>query len=124
MANSSGDKRLERVISNLLRAGVLLSGFVVLFGGILYVARHGGDPVTYAHFRGQPEVYRSVSDFLKPVIELKSRSIIQLGLLLLIATPVARVLFCLVGFALERDQAYVAISGVVLVVLVISIFAF
>ena len=124
MANSSGDKRLERVISNLLRIGVLLSGFVVLFGGILYVARHGGDPATYAHFRGQPEVYRSVSDFLKPVIELKSRSIIQLGLLLLIATPVARVLFCLVGFALERDQAYVAISGVVLVVLVISIFAF
>ena len=122
MAISSGDKRLERVISNLLRTGVLLSGLIVLLGGILYMVRHGQEPVAYAQFHGEPEVYRNLSDILKPVAELKSRSIIQLGLLLLIATPVARVLFCLAGFAFERDRTYVAISAAVLIVLVISLF--
>jgi len=122
MATSSGDKRLERVISNLLRTGVLLSGLVVLLGGILYMVRYGNNPVAYAQFHGESEIYWSLSAILKPVSELKSRSIIQLGLLLLIATPVARVVFCLVGFAFERDWTYVAISAGVLIVLAISLF--
>jgi uncharacterized membrane protein len=121
---SSGDQRLERVISNLLRTGVLLSGFIVLLGGILYMARYGSNPVAYAQFHGEPETSWSISDTLKQVAELRSRPMIQLGLLLLIATPVARVLFCLVGFAFERDWAYVAISASVLLVLAISLFMF
>lgn len=122
METSPGDERLERVISNLLRTGVLLAGLIVLIGGILYVFRHGNEPVAYAQFHGQPEIYRNLSGILIPVAKLKSRSIIQLGLLLLIATPVARVLFCLAGFALERDWTYVVISAGVLIVLLISIF--
>jgi uncharacterized membrane protein len=119
---SSGDKRLERVISNLLRTGVLLSGLIVLLGGILYMIRHGNNPVAYAQFHAEAEIYWSLRAILKPVVELKSQSIIELGLLLLIATPVARVVFCLIGFALERDRTYVAISAIVLIVLVFSLF--
>jgi uncharacterized membrane protein len=49
-------------------------------------------------------------------------TIIQLGVLLLIATPVARVAFALVAFAIERDRLYVAVSATVLAVLLFSFF--
>jgi uncharacterized membrane protein len=49
-------------------------------------------------------------------------TIIQLGVLLLIATPVARVGFALVAFAIERDKLYIAVSLTVLAVLLFSFF--
>jgi uncharacterized membrane protein len=36
----------------------------------------------------------------------------------LVATPVARVLFSLVGFAIQRDRTYVAVTLIVLAVLI------
>ena len=50
------------------------------------------------------------------------QAIIQFGLLLLIATPVARVAFAAIGFAMERDYLYVVITLIVLVVLLYSLF--
>jgi uncharacterized membrane protein len=47
--------------------------------------------------------------------------LIQLGLLLLIATPVARVAVAIVGFALERDRLYTVISLIVLLILLASL---
>jgi uncharacterized membrane protein len=44
-------------------------------------------------------------------------AIIQLGILLLIATPIARVAFALLAFAIERDRLYICISLTVLAVL-------
>jgi uncharacterized membrane protein len=52
---------------------------------------------------------------------LHSRGLIQLGLLLLIATPVARVAFSVLAFAEQRDWLYVSITLVVLAVLVYSL---
>jgi uncharacterized membrane protein len=47
--------------------------------------------------------------------------VIQLGILVLIATPVARVLFSMLGFALERDWMYVVITAIVLALLLYSL---
>ena len=52
---------------------------------------------------------------------LQPRSLIQFGLLLLIATPIARVAFSVIAFAVERDRLYVAFTIVVLMVLVWSL---
>ena len=46
-----------------------------------------------------------------------SRGLIQFGLLLLIAVPVARVAFSVVAFALQRDRTYVVVTLIVLAVL-------
>jgi uncharacterized membrane protein len=46
---------------------------------------------------------------------------VQFGLLLLIATPVARVAFSVFAFAMEKDFLYVGISALVLCVLLVSI---
>ncbi|MBV9767477.1 MAG: DUF1634 domain-containing protein [Acidobacteriaceae bacterium] len=115
------DKSIERMVSVLLLTGVLISGCVVLAGGVYYLLRHGGELSDFHTFRGQPSIDRIVSEIIKGAFAVRARSIIQLGILLLIATPIARVAFSLVGFALGRDRTYVVITAIVLTVLLVSL---
>lgn len=122
-ARSWNDNRIEVIIGNLLRSGVLLAGAVVLFGAVLYLARHGRDIPHYTTFHGEPESLKSPVEIFQGVMHLSAPAIIQFGLLLLIATPVARVLFSAIAFAIERDLMYVVITLIVLFVLLYSLFA-
>ena len=116
------DQRFEELIANLLRTGVLLSATVILFGAILYLARHGFSPANYRVFQGEPTELKSVQGIIGYAFHRHGRGLIQLGLLLLIATPVARVTFSVFGFARERDWMYVGFTLIVLVVLLYSLF--
>lgn len=115
------DVRVEQIMGNLLRLGVLISAAVVLLGGIMFLFKYGGRSFAYQVFRGEPSDLRHVSGILKDAAALRSRGIIQLGLLLLIATPVARVIFSIIAFALERDRTYVVITLLVLAILLFSL---
>ena len=115
------DQRVEGIIGNLLRAGVLLAAAVVVLGGGIYLARHGSELPHYRVFRGEPNDLRTVSGILADACTFHGRNIIQLGLLLLIATPVVRVAFSVLAFALERDWLYVVVTLIVLAVLVFSL---
>jgi uncharacterized membrane protein len=108
------DERMDEIIAAILRGGVLLSAAIVLAGGIWHLAGSGGQPPPYHHFSATRGV-RSL--FALPMPEV----VILAGLLLLTATPAARVIFSLVAFAMERDWTYVAITAVVLGVLGYSI---
>ncbi|MFZ0861464.1 MAG: DUF1634 domain-containing protein [Candidatus Sulfotelmatobacter sp.] len=116
------DQRIENVLGNLLRAGVLLSALVVLLGGAIYLLRHGLSPVDFGVFRGEPPDLRDLRGIIHSAFQLRGRGIIQLGLLLLIATPVARVAFSIFGFAKERDGMYVVFTVIVFSVLLYSLF--
>jgi uncharacterized membrane protein len=116
-----GDERLEIIIGYLLRIGVAISAAVVLAGGILFHIKQGGSQMDYATFRGEPGRLRSISGIIRGVEGGHPRAIIQLGLLLLIATPIARVIFAAYGFWRERDHRYVVITLIVLSVLLYSI---
>jgi uncharacterized membrane protein len=115
------DQRVEIIIGNLLRSGVLVAAAVVTFGAAIFLARHGREIPHYRHFVGEPEELRTLSGILRRAASFRGRNIIQLGLLILIATPVARVAFSVVAFALERDRLYVGITLVVLAVLLFSL---
>ena len=115
------DQTIENVVGNLLRAGVSIAAAVVLMGGVIYLARHGTETANYRIFRGEPSEFRSVTGILRQVIALRGRGIIQLGLLLLIATPVARVAFSVWAFAEEHDRMYVGFTLIVLAVLLYSL---
>ncbi|HUA85667.1 MAG TPA: DUF1634 domain-containing protein [Bryobacteraceae bacterium] len=115
------DERLEIIVANLLRSGVMTAAAVVLGGGIVYVLRHGGEIASYSPFRGEPGEYRVVSSIVRGAFAGNPRAIIQLGLLLLIATPVARVAISIVGFALEKDRTYIVITTLVLAILLFSL---
>jgi uncharacterized membrane protein len=118
---SWSDKRMDRVIGKLLRSGVLLSALVVLVGGVVYLVGHGESRTDYRVFRGEPSDLRSVGGILHDALEFNGTGIIQFGLLLLIATPVARVVFSIFGFAEQHDRLYVVVSSIVLLVLAYSL---
>jgi uncharacterized membrane protein len=115
------DERLEIIIGNLLRIGVGISALVVLAGGILYLARYGSQPINYGNFHGEPRELRTISGIVRGARTGHARAIIQFGLLLLIATPIARVIFSAYGFWRERDYRYVFITLIVLGVLLYSL---
>jgi uncharacterized membrane protein len=119
---SEADLKMDMAISRMLRVGVSIAAFVVLAGWILYLWRAHGVLPDYHHFHGIP----SPADRFTPVFEgirhLDSRSLIRLGILLLIATPIMRVAFCVYSFAIQKDKIYVLVSAVVLTVLLYSFF--
>ena len=104
-----------------MRIGVLLSAAIILAGGLVFLVRHGTEPANYRIFRGEPSDLRHVRGIVRTAAALRGRGIIQLGLLLLIATPIARVAFSLFGFAEENDRMYMAFTAIVLVILVYSL---
>lgn len=112
------DKKLETVVANLLRIGVLFSAAVVLAGGICYLAHHGHQMADYRVFH--PSAYRNLAGIFHRAAQLDCGGVIQLGLILLIATPIARVAFSLVAFGLERDRTYVIVTAIVLAILLFS----
>jgi uncharacterized membrane protein len=116
-----GDKRFEVMMGRLLRFGVIFAAAWVLAGGIHYLVQFGGATPDYKVFRGEPGGLRHPREIFHEAIHLDARGLIQLGLLLLIATPVARVAFSVIGFALEKDRMYVVITLIVLALLIYSL---
>ena len=115
------DRRLELMIGNLLRIGVMLAAALVILGGAVYLAQHAAEPVNYHTFVPGPEKLRTLGGIVHSAAQFESEGLVQLGLLLLIATPIARVVFAAVGFQLERDRLYIAISLIVLSILIFSL---
>ena len=115
------DRRLEVILANLLRTGVLLSAAVVLAGACVYLWRHAHEAANYRVFLGEPSEFRTIPGVIHSVINGRGRGLIQLGLLLLIATPIARVGFSVAGFAIERDWVYVGFTVIVLSILLYSL---
>jgi len=115
--------QFEQVMGNLLRAGVILSAGIVAIGGVIYLAQHGMEQPNYQIFRGEPVEFRVLPNIVKSGLTLeRRRSLIQLGLLVLIATPILRVAFSGYVFARQGDRTYVAITLIVLVTLLYSLF--
>ncbi len=116
-----GDHQIEVVVGYLLRYGVMISATIVFCGACIYLFRHAHQPADYRIFRGEPSDFRTIPGVLQSARHGHGRGWIQLGLLFLIATPIARVAFAVAGFALERDRMYVAFTLIVLLVLLYSL---
>ena len=114
------DKDMQVVIGWVLRAGVFISMSIVFLGGVLYLYRHGHTTADYHEFKGIPDFIHSVPGVINGILTFRGRAIIQAGIILLIATPVIRVVFSAIGFYLEKDYLYTGITLVVLLVIIIS----
>jgi uncharacterized membrane protein len=124
VADERSDQRVEVMLGNLLRFGVLLSAVVTAVGGGVYLIRHGSEKADYSKFNNEgaePDL-RSPAKVITGVGSGSGRALVQFGLLLLIATPVTRVAVSAYAFARQRDWAYVAMTLFVLVVLLIGLF--
>ena len=117
------DHDIEQFIGLQLRFGVLLSSFIVLAGGILYLIQSGNTSLPhYQLFIGEKAGLTTGREIWHGLCSMKAKSIIEFGVMVLIATPILRILFSLIGFILEKDRLYIAITMVVLSVMMISIF--
>jgi uncharacterized membrane protein len=100
---------------------VVLAAAIVLAGGIVYLARHPHPATNYHVFQGEPQDFRTIPGILGDAKAFRGRGLIQLGLLILIATPIARVAFSVVAFCLQRDWKYVVFTLIVLGLLLYSL---
>jgi uncharacterized membrane protein len=118
------DEQIDRAIGIILRTGVIIAAVVVLTGGVLYLSAHGSAAPSYSRFQGAPRALTHFSTIVSGVRSFNPLFIIQLGLLVLMATPVIRVVACAIGFALERDWTYVWISAIILSLLLVSLIGY
>ena len=115
------DARVDTLMGRLLQIGVLLASAVVLVGAVIYLFQHGHGRTSYGTFHSEPATLRQPGALLRSIAHADPEAIIQLGLLLLIATPVARVAFAVVAFTIQRDKLYIAVSLLVLAVLLFGL---
>lgn len=113
------------VLSNVLRYGVLLSAAIIIFGTALLITREGfasvGAFVTYNPNQVPHGTFAvSLGAMVQGLLVLDPFAVIELGVLALLATPVARVLFSALLFAAEGDRTYVYVTVVVLLLLLFS----
>jgi uncharacterized membrane protein len=121
MQKSWSNEKVETMMGNLLRVGVILAATVILLGGLIYLVRHGTAQPNYQIFRGEPADLKTLRGIWDDALSFRGRGIIQLGLLLLILTPIARVSFSVYAFARQRDWTYVTFTLIVLGLLVFSL---
>ncbi|MBW4540184.1 MAG: DUF1634 domain-containing protein [Myxacorys chilensis ATA2-1-KO14] len=117
------DQQVEITISMLLRTGVTLAAAIVIVGGIVYLFYNGNDIPEDHIFRGEPADLRQAPGIFNDALAFRGRGIIQLGILLLILTPVARVAFSVFAFWQQRDRLYIIVTLVVLLILVHGLLA-
>lgn len=108
------DHEVEQLIGRLLQIGVLVAAGVVLIGGVMLLVQHGSRPVEFATFSTAASPLQGLAGIFRGALALDSMAIVQLGLVLLIATPVMRVALTLVAFALQRDRLYILLTAIVL----------
>lgn len=114
--------RMEKLIGTVLLVGVLVSTAIVAFGGVVFLVRHSSSQVHYRIFRGEPSDLRTLQGITDDLATFSGRGIIQLGLMLLVAVQVVRVILTGVLFGINRDRIFVMVSTLVLVLLLYGLF--
>ena len=108
---------LEARLSRVLAFSVLLATGVGLAGLVLYLLEHRGVRADLSTFTPEAEHLRQPGQIVSHAFALDSSAVLQFAVLLLIFTPIVRVLFSLIMFAAKRDWLYVLITAVVLAAL-------
>ncbi len=115
------DQHIENMVGNLLRVGVSIAAIVMIAGGALYLWQNAATPADARVFHGEPSDLCTISGILKSSATLDPRGLMQLGVLLLVATPIARVILSVYAFERQHDRLYVVITLIVLAILISSL---
>ena len=122
MRKNFTDADLNRSVGNLLRLGVILSVATSLIGFIKLFSEGFQMPKKYKLLDMGSSSEKVWGQFWDSLCKGEGMAIIQLGILLLIFTPLMRIIFALIGYMKEKDYVYVIISSIVLAIMAISFF--
>jgi uncharacterized membrane protein len=114
---------MTRLVGLVLRGGVLLAAGITIAGAVPLLLVHGREYPSYHTFQGTDAPYKSLGVILRGSAQGHPLAIVALGMVVLIATPISRVLLTLVGFLVERDRVYAALTSLVLLILLYSLLA-
>ncbi|MDR1591517.1 MAG: DUF1634 domain-containing protein [Prevotellaceae bacterium] len=115
------EQKTGRLIGQALRIGVIIACAITVCGGILYLIQHHGVSVDYTEFAGDSFLY-SVQTFLPALMRGDGAAIIQLGIIVLVATPIMRVALAMISFLVAKDYLYVIITLTVLIIILLNLF--
>lgn len=115
------DKDIQLILGTLLRAGVIISMAIVLIGGVIFLIHNKGVITDYKVFKPELAKFSSISAIFKGVLTLQGDAVVQFGILMLIFTPIARIVFAIFSFLVERDYLYVLIGVIILAIITISL---
>lgn len=114
------DLDLNRSVGNLLRLGVVLSVATSLIGFIKLFTEGFKMPRKYNLLNMGDSSEKVWGSFWDSLCKGEGMAIIQLGILILILTPLVRIIFALIGYLKEKDYTYVVISLIVLTIMLVS----
>jgi len=124
--DSAAPPPLERAVAVVLGIGVTLSSALLVTGVIVTLAarssRHAATRAMPALRHGalhQPgwTSYSSIAAVIRGVSHGTGPALVMLGVLVLVATPIARVAVSVVVFSVSRDRRYILVTALVLAVL-------
>ncbi|MGM9474943.1 DUF1634 domain-containing protein [Pedobacter sp. GSP4] len=115
------DKDIQVILGTLLRAGVIISMSIVLVGGIIFLVHNNGVITDYKVFKPELAKFSSIAAIFKGILTFQGDAIVQFGILMLIFTPIARIIFAIFSFLIERDYLYVLIGFIILAIITISL---
>lgn len=121
MLDHRRDQQLEQIVGKILRIGVIVSALIMLMGAALYLTTSGGARPDYHTFRGEPLSLRRVSAIVADAAAFHPKGVMQLGIVLLLATPLMRVVLSAIAFAIQKDVLYVVVTSMVFAVLLFSL---
>lgn len=116
------DSSIQNMLAHTMLYGVALAAGVMLVGGAIYLKHDGSLPMGDHLFQGEPMDLTKPADIAMAAWHGNTRSVIQIGVLLLLANPFVRTLFSIFGFGVQKDWLYTVISLLVLTILGISFF--
>lgn len=120
------DQQIQNVLARLMLGGTLLAAAIIGAGLLWYLATHVGVSPGDHMFRGEPKYFENPVGMVQRALDFgeegQRRSLIMIGVVLLLINPVVRVGFAVLGFVLQKDRQYAGISLFVLAVLLVSFF--
>jgi uncharacterized membrane protein len=103
---------LARWVHWSLLAGVLISGLLLIVGLVLTLSRN--------EFRTE-SLHLHVSMFIRDALAGHGPALLNLGIIVLMLTPICRVLVLCIGWLLERQYRMALVALCVLVLLAVSL---
>lgn len=125
LSTKEASREIGLILGKVLRIGVYSACIIAAIGGIIYMFYDNAILPNYkatTEFTGTAENLRDFKDIFRGVLALNGASIIQLGVIVLIATPIIRVALSIFTFLYEKDYLYVVITIIVLCIIMINMF--
>ncbi len=120
------DVQIQNSLARLMVTGTLVSAAIIAAGLVWYLSAHVGLKAGDHLFSGEPRYFENPVSMVQRALDLREighrRSVIMIGIALLLINPVLRVAFAAFGFAAQKDRAYTIISLIVLAILLFSFF--